>query len=344
MRTIGIRNEPPGRRCAPLTPAAVARLVAAGHAVRILPHPDRIHPLEAYLAAGAREADTLDGCDLTVGVTPPPSPPPSPSVPQVSLASLRDGEPLPGGEAAPEREGMFRAALARLEGASLASAGLHALGKKFYWLGFDTPFDAVPPPGSHDSVAQLLARTAALGRRFHAGGLPPELPRVAVAVVEPPGASRGAGACEVLDALPSRYVEPSALPRELERVSQGMVLVARAPSLEDPALAAAMPRVSLLLCLAPHGGGESCARALEAAAPFRPLPAAIGCGPWREGCGRSPFARAGLAMHTLAPDGKTLREGFRTAGLTVTGGLALEDLFARDLTELLSERLVALLA
>lgn len=70
MTTIGIRREPEGCRAAPLLPAAVAALVAAGHVVRVAGDPARLVTAESYAAAGAAMTDDLSGCDLTVGIRP----------------------------------------------------------------------------------------------------------------------------------------------------------------------------------------------------------------------------------------------------------------------------------
>lgn len=354
MATIAIRREPPGRRAAPLTPSAVATLVAAGHRVLVTPHAERIIPLSAYLDAGACAVAPWDDAersapipppDLTVGVAHPDD-----SGERAAAATAdHPGEPrhlsgrdlMTGEDEASKR---FRARFARLEGAVLAAAGLHALGKKLYWLGFDTPLDHIHPPGSHDALTDLLARTASLGRRFSAGALPPELPRLTVALAGTPDHPRIIGACEVLDTLPTRYVDLAELPRERKHTGAPTLLVTRAEPLAEPRFPEILPGVALLLCLEeasdPADGSAPC-RARIARAAGRPL--ALGCGAWRARCAENPFRAAGLAMHTLPPQGCEPRPGFRQAGLTVTGEGTDGDLFPRDLSELLSERFLALL-
>ena len=68
--SIGIRREDKNKweRRVPLTPQAVARLVAAGYDVVVQPSTVRIFDDEQYRQAGATVAEDLSGCGLVLAV------------------------------------------------------------------------------------------------------------------------------------------------------------------------------------------------------------------------------------------------------------------------------------
>lgn len=217
--TIGIRREDKNRweRRVPLTPQAIARLVAAGYSVIVQPSAVRIFDDEQYRQAGATLSEDLSGCQLVIAVK---------EIPAELIhgptaylffshtikgqthnmgllqrildtgATLLDYEPVVG------PDGLRLVHFGRFAGLAGAIDGLWGLGQRI-----GTPLAALGPAWSYADLQAALAAVQEAGNTIRTEGFGQE-PLVIGVVGE---GNVGRGAQEVLDALGAVEVEPNAL-------------------------------------------------------------------------------------------------------------------------------------
>ena len=217
--SIGIRREDKNKweRRVPLTPQAVARLVAAGYDVVVQPSTVRIFDDEQYRQAGATVAEDLSGCGLVLAVKE--IPPHLIDGPRAYLffshtikgqahnmpllrrvletgATLIDYEPVVGAD------GLRLVHFGRFAGLAGAIDGLWGLGQRI-----GTALADLGPAWSYPDLASALEAVRIAGDRIRSQGFG-SAPLV-IGVVGDGNVARGA--LEVLDALGAVDVSPDTM-------------------------------------------------------------------------------------------------------------------------------------
>jgi len=222
---IGIRHETKSRweRRAPLVPDDVARLRAAGHSVTVQTSPTRVFDDDAYRAADATIADTLDACQVILGVKEIPIEElrrqrtyvffshtiKGQSYNMPLLQRLLDLEvTLIDYERIVDADGRRLVLFGREAGQAGMIDGLHHLGQRLAWEGFRTPLEQIRAAWQYDSLEQAKAGIAEVGAAVRRG-IDLQDPPLVVGFVG--GGSVSRGAQEILDLLPLDEVAPDEL-------------------------------------------------------------------------------------------------------------------------------------
>ncbi len=232
--TLGIRREDKNafEARAPLTPAAVARLVAGGLTVIVQPSSIRAFPDEAYRAAGATLSEDLGACELVVAVK------------EIPTALLREGgaylffshtikgQPqnmpllrrmmelgctLIDYERITDEDGRRLVFFGRHAGLAGMTDTLSVLGARLAALGYVTPFAELGLAHSYPDLPAIVAAVRSVGDAL--GELPLGLAPLLFGFAGYGNVSRGAQ--EIFDLLPHEAIDPSEL--------AGLVGAARPP-------------------------------------------------------------------------------------------------------------------
>ena len=216
MAVVGIRREDKSvwERRTPLVPADVKRLVDGGIRILVQSSENRCFADAEFAAAGAEVVDDLGAADVILGVK---------EVPVAQIAAGRTylffSHTIKG---QPYNMPLLRRLLERgctlLDYELVANdAGVRtiAFGRHAGLAGaIDTLHDLQPALATGE-VAPARAAIEAAGRRIADEGLPEAVSPLVIGVTGEGGKVWG-GACEILDALPVRWIEAEDLARETE--------------------------------------------------------------------------------------------------------------------------------
>ncbi len=226
MDGIGIRREDKNQweRRAPLTPANVKRLTAAGLGVSIQPSEIRVFAEEEYEEAGASVVEDLSDCKLVLGIKEFPlsffirgqayaffshvikgQPDNMPMLQAIldSSCTLIDYEKVTDDEMA---RLLYFGNYAGLAGMIEV---LYAFGRRLASEGMETPFGAIKRPLDYGSLAEAEAALAVVGKWIETEGLPSQVVPVVVGFAGYGNVSKGAQG--ILDNLPVTEVRPEDL-------------------------------------------------------------------------------------------------------------------------------------
>ncbi|MFH1681374.1 MAG: hypothetical protein ABIH26_12125 [Candidatus Eisenbacteria bacterium] len=227
MKAIGIRREDKSRweRRTPVTPDAVAKLVAEGLPVRVQPSDNRIFSNEEFARAGARVDEDLSPCSVVFGVKEIPV-----GVFQEGMAYAFFSHTIKGQSYnMPMLRRMMELGchlidyekIADGEGRRLVLFGYHAglsgmietlsaVGQRLRWEGHDTPLASIRSPHAYDSLDEATAAIAAASKEINAGNWPRELCPFVVGFAGYGHVSEGAQ--HVFGFLEPREADPGDLP------------------------------------------------------------------------------------------------------------------------------------
>jgi alanine dehydrogenase len=235
MTTIGIRREDkhPWEARAPLTPAAVERLVhAEGLTVVVQPSPTRAYSDDAYAAAGAEIREDLSGCTVVLAVKEIPCSELRANGAYVFFSHTIKGQPqnmpllrrlselgctLVDYERIVDEQGRRLVFFGHHAGLAGMIDTLWLLGRRLGALGYDTPFGDLRVAFEYGELAAAETAVRAAGERLSAELAPPDRAPLVVGFAGNGNVSRGAQ--QVFELLPHEWVEPAALPALIAHVS-----------------------------------------------------------------------------------------------------------------------------
>ncbi|MDA8017223.1 MAG: bifunctional lysine ketoglutarate reductase /saccharopine dehydrogenase family protein [Thermoanaerobaculia bacterium] len=229
-RSIGIRREDKSawERRAPLVPADVAELVAAGYEVLVQPSDIRVFSDDEYREAGASVDEDLSSAGVILAVKEVPIPLLVPERTYLFFAHVIKGQEhnmpllrrmldlgitLVDYERIADADGRRLVKFGRQAGQAGMVETLHALGHRLAAEGIETPLADVRQPfhyGSLEAVRQALSQVAST---IETGFRPPSDGPLVFAFT-----GRGSvtqGAWEVFERLPYELIAPEDLPRRL---------------------------------------------------------------------------------------------------------------------------------
>lgn len=224
---IGIRREDKHQweRRVPLTPDAVASLVARGFEVVVQPSEIRVFDDEAYRRAGARVAEDLDGCAVVLAVKEIPIELFREDGAYVFFSHTIKGQAhnmpllrrlmelrctLMDYERIVDDQGRRLVFFGRHAGLAGMVDTLWATATRLRALGIASPFDAIKLCHEYADLDEVRAALGEVAEAIRGGGLPEALAPFVVGVTGYGNVSRGS--MEILDLLPTEEVAPEDLP------------------------------------------------------------------------------------------------------------------------------------
>jgi alanine dehydrogenase len=225
---IGIRLEDKNawERRAALTPADVSALTPQGIEIWVERFPRRVFADESYAAAGARLEDSVQPCEIVLGIKEMPSDYFRPEGAYMFFSHTIKGQPfnmkmlarlverrctLFDYELVRDNEGRRLIFFGRYAGLAGMIDTLWTLGKRLQALGTETPFLDIQPSHHYADLEEAKRAVRETGKRIAEAGLPESLAPLAIGITGYGHVSQGAQ--EILDLLPVVGVAPADLER-----------------------------------------------------------------------------------------------------------------------------------
>jgi alpha-aminoadipic semialdehyde synthase len=220
--TIGIRREDRSRweRRVPLTPDHVRRLVEEGTRVVVQSSSQRVFPDAEYRAAGAEVTDTIEGCDLILGVKEVPEGQFQRGRAYMFFSHTIKGQPgsmpmlgqilehdctLIDYERIADEVGRRLIHFGRFAGLAGMIDTLWALGQRYRHEGIDSPFEDVKPAHEYPTLDAAKAAIRNLGERIKTEGIPAECQPVVIGITGIGNVT--SGIIDILDCLPKMWLD-----------------------------------------------------------------------------------------------------------------------------------------